>query len=383
MSELTQEPSSASNQIREESDDNRFHRLLRLLFWAGITIVIGLILEAFGIDVIGWLKDVWSYITEISPIFIVVGITFKSFESMLTSVSWWNILRSAFPSQAIRYKTVLGAYQGGVGINQIAPAKAGTWAMFGLYHLYIPGSRFATIVSAFVVQSLSFTFFGALIWVFLFFSRQESATSQFDFLDTIESFVADYTVPALLIGAALVFLAYFMFKRYQSKLAELRGQLEAGGQILKTPKSYVVKAFLPALAAYMCRWVYTGVFMAAFDIPVTLTTIFLVIASNSVANAFAVTPGGVGETQAANVAALSDYAPADVVTAYSLAQGAIISAWNVAFAVITMSWAFGWGQTKDLIKNRKQIAANVEAEKEDEESQDQASAPDEPNENDT
>ncbi len=357
-------------QAREEHDDSRRHRVLRLLFWVAIAVVTGAVLQLFGVDVIGWLDDVWENLQEISPIYILIGIAFKSLESMFTAVSWRTILRAAYPKQNIKYKTVLGAYQGGVGINQIAPAKAGTWAMLGLYHLYIPGSRFATLLSAFVVQSLAFTFFGALIWVALIFTQPDSATDQFSAPGTISGFISDHTFITLILVAAIVFLGFTLFNAYRSKIGDLKKQLTVGGQIFQHPKHYLLGAFLPAFVAYTCRWVYTGVFMAAFDIPVSLRTIFLVIASNSVANALAVTPGGAGTTQVANVAALKNYAPADVVTAYSIAQGVIISAWNIVFGVITMTWAFGWGQTKDLVRNRKEITAQMQAAQAAEEAQD-------------
>ena len=45
-----------------------------------------------------------------------------------------------------------------------------------------------------------------------------------------------------------------------------------------------------------------GVFLAAYDIPVTFDTLMRVVAGNSIANVTSVTPGGVGVTQAFNVA---------------------------------------------------------------------------------
>jgi uncharacterized membrane protein YbhN (UPF0104 family) len=46
------------------------------------------------------------------------------------------------------------------------------------------------------------------------------------------------------------------------------------------------------------------VFMAAFSIPITAFTVFLVASSHMLSGVFALTPGGVGQTQALDVATL-------------------------------------------------------------------------------
>ena len=146
------------------------------------------------------------------------------------------------------------------------------------------------------------------------------------------------------------------------KIKGLKEQFVEGGAILKTPGRYLTLVFLPALLSYVCRWVYTGIFMAAFDIPVTLYTVFLVIASNAIAGALGLTPGGLGTTQAADAVVLRNYTSTANATAYSLAQDAILTAWNLIFGLIVMSWAFGWSETKQLVHDRKQVSQRMEQE---------------------
>jgi multisubunit Na+/H+ antiporter MnhC subunit len=64
----------------------------------------------------------------------------------------------------------------------------------------------------------------------------------------------------------------------------------------------------------------------------------------------AVTPGSVGVTQAANVAALKDYTDAQTATAYSIAQQLITTAFNVGFAVVLICVVFGWSGGSKLVK---------------------------------
>jgi uncharacterized membrane protein YbhN (UPF0104 family) len=69
-----------------------------------------------------------------------------------------------------------------------------------------------------------------------------------------------------------------------------------------------------------------AVFLAAYDIPVTFDTLMHVVGGNSIANVTSVTPGGVGVTQAFNVASLSGVTSATNATAYSVAQQLVTTA---------------------------------------------------------
>jgi hypothetical protein len=67
---------------------------------------------------------------------------------------------------------------------------------------------------------------------------------------------------------------------------------------------------------------------------------------------FAITPGGVGQTQALDVATLRSHASAEDIAAFSITQDAILTIWNVVLGVIVMVWAFGFGAAKNLLFHR-------------------------------
>jgi uncharacterized membrane protein YbhN (UPF0104 family) len=92
--------------------------------------------------------------------------------------------------------------------------------------------------------------------------------------------------------------------------------------------------------------------MAAFSIPITAFTVFLVASSHMLSGLFAITPGGVGQTQAPDVATLRGQAPTEDIAAFSITQDAIITVWNVVLGVAVMLWAFGYGAAKDLLFKR-------------------------------
>jgi len=88
-----------------------------------------------------------------------------------------------------------------------------------------------------------------------------------------------------------------------------------------------------------------------------------VIGSSSTANVTSVTPGSVGVTQAANVIALKNYAPADTVTASSLSQQLVTSATNVVYALVLVLLIFGWTGGKSLVEQSYHGAKEQAAEK--------------------
>lgn len=103
--------------------------------------------------------------------------------------------------------------------------------------------------------------------------------------------------------------------------------------LLGTPIDYVRLVGVPAFISYLFRWVVVMAMLGAFDIPVTFWTAALAIGSNTASSAIRVTPGGVGPTQALDVIALSAYAPAETVTAFSLATLAVSAVVSISLAL--------------------------------------------------
>lgn len=310
-------------------------------------------LERLGIDVGAWLTEIIEHVQAAPPHYVALALLFKAGESMLTALAWTHVLRATYPDQEVRYRQVLAGYQGGVGLNAIAPAKAGTLATFGILRLNISGARVPTLISTYAVNSIAFTVFALLnilIVVALFGGTIANHVSTS--LKPAGDFLRDQPLISAL-GLGMIVLATALLARFaRSRANGIGDQLAAGGAILRQPRRYLVCAFVPALGSYACRLGYTVVFMAAFGIPVTLETAFLMLGARLVASLLAVTPGGIGVNQAIDVAIMSAYAPANVVTAASLSRDVIVKAWNIAFGLLLAVAVFGWQGAARLIRNR-------------------------------
>jgi uncharacterized membrane protein YbhN (UPF0104 family) len=306
-----------------------------------------------------WLADFWDWVVgvveridDVSVYWLLFALALKTAESALIGVTWRNILRAAYPRSGLPFKTAWGASQGGNAINAVTPAQAGTVAMIGIFRTSIPGSSVAGVTSATVIQSLFFTVMSVfiVIAVAIFKPRTVSRGSP---SDETSGFVAEHPFLTALGVLAAVVLAVVIWRRLKPRLINLWHKAKAGGAILRDWRRYAVEVAVPSAASYCCRIGVNVVFMAAFSIPITAYTVFLVASSHMLSGLFAITPGGVGQTQALDVATLRGQASTENIAAFSITQDAVMTIWNVVLGVIVMLWAFGFRAAKDLVFKKK------------------------------
>lgn len=303
-------------------------------------------------QLLDWVAGVVGRIGDISIYWLLLALTLKTAESALIAVGWRNILRAAYPSSPLGFKTAWGASQGGTAINAVTPAQAGTAAMVGIFRARIPGSSVTGIASATAVQSLFFTGVSVLIVIAVAIFRPRTV-SKGSPSDETGGFFAD-NGPLIALLAAVALAAFvFLWPRLKPRLSRFWDRLKDGGAILRDPRRYVREVALPSAASYGCRIGVNVVFMAAFSIPITAFTVFLVASSHMLSGLFAITPGGVGQTQALDVATLRGHAPASDIAAFSITQDAILTVWNIVLGALVMVWAFGYRSAKALVLDRR------------------------------
>jgi hypothetical protein len=83
----------------------------------------------------------------------------------------------------------------------------------------------------------------------------------------------------------------------------------------------------------------------------------LVASAHTLSQLFAITPGGVGQTQALDVATLRPYASTANVAAFSIVQDSILTVWNVVLGIAVMAWAFGFQRMRQLLSREDHKAA--------------------------
>jgi uncharacterized membrane protein YbhN (UPF0104 family) len=303
-----------------------------------------------------WTAGVFGHIGDISPYWLALALALKTAESAFLALGWRNILRAAYPKANLPFKTAWGASQGGTAINAVTPAQAGTATMIGIFRTSIPGSSVAGVTSATIVQALFFTAVSVVIVILTAFFRPHTV-SKGSPADESGGFFAShpYVIPLIVVAAAIVLR--LLWPRLKPKLRNQWHKAKQGAAIFSDWGRYGRQVALPSAASYACRIGVNIVFMAAFDIPVTLYTVFLVASSHMLSGVFAVTPGGVGQTQALDVATLRNYATSSSIAAFSITQDAVLTIWNVVLGIVVMLWAFGFKQMRKLLSKGERTQA--------------------------
>ena len=324
-------------------DPSRKRRLVKVVAWlAGIAVAIAL-LNLAGVDVIGWFQNLWDQIKEVPAGYIVAALIFQTGQTVLAGVSYYGILRAAYPGH-VTLPPIVTAYAVGVAMNNFLPANIGTFVTLLMFVAIIPACTFAGSLAAYLVQKIFFTIAGTFVYLYLFLSVPGS-------FDESLGNVSDHPARTIIIVGGIVLLVVLFGRIFWKQVKKLWNQAKQGGVILSQPRRYLTRALLPSLLSWLCKLAVIGIFLAAFAIPVTFESIMWVTGSGSLANVVSFTPGAVGITQATNALALSTCCdvPNGTAVDYSTAQQLITTAWNVFFALVLVISVFGWTGGKSLI----------------------------------
>ena len=324
-------------------DPSRRRRLVKVFTWLVGAAVVIVLLNLLGVDVIGWIKDLWDQIKAIPVGYMVAGLFFQTGVTAFAAVSYYGILRAAYPGE-VSFPPILTAYAVGVAMNNFLPANIGTFVTLLMFVAIIPACTFAGAIAAYLVQKIFFTLAGTFVYLYLFLSVPGS------FHENLGN-VSDNLVVTVAIVAGGAFLLFLLGRIFWKQVKKLWAQAKKGGVILSQPKRYFLHVFLPSFLSWTCKLVVIGIFLAAFAIPVTFESIMWVTGSGSLANVVSVTPGAVGITQATNALALDACCdvPQSQAVDYSTAQQLITTAWNILVALVLVVWVFGWTGGKLLV----------------------------------
>jgi uncharacterized membrane protein YbhN (UPF0104 family) len=332
MTEVAAQPSP----VLPFNEPSRRRRLVKVFAWlVGIALVV-VVLNLLGVDVVGWLQDLWDEIKSVPVGYMVAGLTFQTGQTFFAGLSYYGILRAAYPGQ-VEFWPIVTAYAAGVAMNNFLPANIGTFVTLVMFVAIIPACTLAGAIAAYLVQKIFFTIAGTFVYLYLFLSVPGS------FNENLGN-ISENPLTSIIIAAGGAFLIVLLGRIFWKQVKKLWAQAKQGGVILSRPKEYFTRAFLPSFLSWLCKLTVVGIFLAAFAIPVTFESIMWVTGSGSLANVVSFTPGAVGITQATNALALDtccDVARSTAVD-YSTAQQLITTAWNVLLAIVLVVSVFGW-----------------------------------------
>ena len=235
MSETAVVEPSAVHPFHEPS---RRRRLLKVGAWlVGIALAI-VVLNLLGVDVIGWLQDLWDEIKDVPTGYMVGGLVFQTGQTLFAGLSYYGILRAAYPGQ-VEFWPIVTAYAAGVAMNNFLPANIGTFVTLIMFVAIIPACTFAGAIAAYLVQKIFFTIAGTFVYLYLFLSVPGS------FNENLGN-ISENPVTTILIVVGGAFLIVLLGRIFWKQLKKLWAQAKQGGVILSRPKEYLTRAFLPS-----------------------------------------------------------------------------------------------------------------------------------------
>jgi len=318
-------------------------RIRRVVLWLAGVALLWLVIDLLGVDVRGWLEALLDQIRAIPFRYVAAALVFQTGQTFFAGLTYYGIFRAAYPGE-VEFWPIIAAYAVGVAMNGFLPANMGTLVTLFMFVAIIPRCTFGGSIAAYLVQKIFYTLAGTFVYVYMF----ASVPGAFDV-----SFGNETSHPvlavAVVLGAAV--LIAFLGRIFWRHVKKFWAQAKEGGVILSTPRRYFRDVFAPSLAAWTCKLVVVGIFLAAFAIPVTFESVMWVSGSGSLANVASFTPGAIGVTQATNALALKTccHVPQDVAVAYSTAQQLIVTAWDQLVAIVLVAVVFGWSGGRHLV----------------------------------
>ena len=325
----------------------------RIVLWTVMVFLIGAVADLLGWDLRGWFHNLWETVTSISVASLIAAIGCMIVQTTATAFAWYSILRFAYPERT-RWKDILAGYAVSVGLNTILPANIGT-LVFLIMLTALLSISFAAVLGAYAVEKIYFTLAGAFVYIYLFVSVGGSFDISF-------SWVHERPIATICVFGGGALMIVLLMRHFWPRVVVWWGKAKEGGAILGHPRAFFLRVFLPSFVGWCAGLAVVAVFLNAYGIPVSFDTLMHVSGGNSLANVTSFTPGGVGVTQAWNVASLKGVASADQATAYSVAQQLVSTAWAILFGLILMIWAWGWGGGKQLVGDSYAEAKRRQAE---------------------
>jgi uncharacterized membrane protein YbhN (UPF0104 family) len=212
--------------------------------------------------------------------------------------AWRAIVRAAYPEQKLRYRSVLGAYLAGVGVNSIVPARGGDLVKLYLVKHRLKDASYATLAPTLIVETLFDFVTSGLLLAWALASGVLPTHELYSRIPDVDWKVALRHEKATLIILGVIAVALFVFfiwarRRYD----QFRAHVGQGFAILHDRPRLLTRVILPQAISWFFRIATLFFFLKAFNVPATVHNALLVQVVDSLATLFPATPGGAGTKQ--------------------------------------------------------------------------------------
>jgi uncharacterized membrane protein YbhN (UPF0104 family) len=293
-----------------------------------------------------------------------IGLVLHLARLVCRALAWRNILAASFPSARIRRMPIFGAYVAGVGLNSLAPARAGDVLKLVLTNGRIEGSTYATLTPTLIVETLfdSVVAAGVLIW-----ALQQNVLPGLDVLPKLPAidwyWPAQHPTAAIVIGIVWVTVIVLLVVIWSRRVEKFRQRVAAGFAILRDPKRFAVGVLSWQALSWIFRTGTVYFLLRAFHIPATAYTVALVLSVQSLSTLLPFTPGGVG-TQQGLIVYVFRRQPIkkSLLVSFSVGMQIALTVFNVVLGLIALAAMARTLRWKRLVTPAREELAQAEVE---------------------
>jgi uncharacterized membrane protein YbhN (UPF0104 family) len=293
----------------------------------------------------------WDHLAAVrwTPLGIAVGLHLLKLG--LRGLAWRNILAASYPDERVRRLPVLGAYVAGVGVNAIAPARAGDLVKLYLVKRRIAGSVYPTLASSLVVETL-FDFVAAgAIFLWALQANVIPSRQVIKHLPDVDwSWPLHHTTASLVLAGILVALAVVGVVYARRRVESFRAQIGQGFAILGDRWAYARRVVSLQALSWVARLLTIYFFLEAFRLTPSLHNALVVQTVDSISTLMPITPGGAGTKQGLTAYALRREFSVSSVVSFSVGMNIALVVANVLLgfgALLVMARTLRWRRLAD------------------------------------
>jgi uncharacterized membrane protein YbhN (UPF0104 family) len=227
-----------------------------------------------------------------------IALGFQALRLLVRTRAWRNIIAAAYPATQVRWRNVLGAYLGGVGLNAITPARSGDVLKLFLVHRRVEGSTYPTLAATLVVETLFDAFVGILLLAWAAYLGVLPNIHRLPDLPNIDLRWAFQNplvleIGALVLGIGLGVLLVVATRKVQAFWKRVR----QGFAILADFGEYLRRVVSWQALSWAFRLATIFFMLRAFHIPATVHNALIVQIAQSLSTLLPIAPGGAGTEQ--------------------------------------------------------------------------------------
>ena len=227
-----------------------------------------------------------------------IALGFQALRLVVRTRAWRNIIAAAYPDREVRWRSVLGSYLAGVGLNAITPARSGDVLKLYLVKHRVEGSTYPTLGATLVVETLFDAAVGITLLIWAAYLGVLPSIHSLPNLPNIDLRWAFKHPVALEIGALVLGIAIGVSLVWATaRVRRFWARVRQGFAVLRDGDAYLRGVVSWQALSWVFRLATVYFMLRAFHLPATIHNALLVQIAQSLSTLLPITPGGAGTEQ--------------------------------------------------------------------------------------